>query len=103
MVDATVAHAPAVNPSGPGPSWTEPTEGNLTLTDRRLLVEIPAGFSEMQRKAPDLALRWRLTTRRIFQTYFAHGYRVVDFFLAREAGRGQYLLVRPVETTNSGL
>jgi predicted GNAT superfamily acetyltransferase len=35
---------------------------------------------------------WRLHTREIFQTYFERGYRVVDFFLSREAGRGHYLL-----------
>jgi predicted GNAT superfamily acetyltransferase len=39
-----------------------------------------------------LALEWRMATRAVFQTYFARGYRVVDFFLSRESGRGQYLL-----------
>jgi predicted GNAT superfamily acetyltransferase len=48
----------------------------------------------MQVRRPDLALAWRMTTRKIFQTYFARGFRAVDFFLAREAGRGQYLLAR---------
>jgi predicted GNAT superfamily acetyltransferase len=43
---------------------------------------------------PDLARQWRLGTREIFQTYFGRGYRAVDFFLAREHGRGQYLLAR---------
>jgi predicted GNAT superfamily acetyltransferase len=61
---------------------------------RRLLVEIPTGFSDMQLRRPELALAWRLTTRKIFQTYFAHGFRAVDFFLAGDAGRGQYLLAR---------
>ena len=90
--DAAIADAPVVNPSRQGEPWVEPTEGNLLLTDRRLLVEIPTGFSEMQRGAPELALAWRLATRRIFQTYLGRGYRVVDFFLARSARRGQYLL-----------
>jgi predicted GNAT superfamily acetyltransferase len=61
---------------------------------RRLLVEIPTGFTDMQRRQPDLALAWRMTTRQIFQTYLKRGYRVVDFLLAREAGRGQYLLAQ---------
>lgn len=94
MKDATVANAPVVNPSREGTSWVEPGDGDLTLNERRLLVEIPAGFGDMQRAAPDLALDWRLETRRIFQTYLGQGYRVVDFFLAREARRGQYLLAR---------
>ena len=59
-----------------------------------MLVEIPVGFSEMQKRQPDLAPDWRMSTREIFQHYFARGYRAVDFFLAREAGRGQYLLAR---------
>jgi predicted GNAT superfamily acetyltransferase len=33
-----------------------------------------------------------LATRRIFQHYFARGYRAVDFFLAADRSRGQYLL-----------
>ena len=94
MKDATVAQAPVVNPSREGTAWIEPAEGDLSLEARRLLVEIPAGFGEMQRAAPDLALEWRLQTRRIFQTYLGRGYKVVDFFLAREARRGQYLLAR---------
>jgi predicted GNAT superfamily acetyltransferase len=57
-----------------------------------VLVEIPTGFGDMQRRDPDLALAWRMTTRRIFQSYLSRGYRVVDFFLSREAGKGQYLL-----------
>ena len=94
MRDAGVASAPVVNPSQPGEKWIQPSEGNLSLRDRRLLVEIPVGFSDMQREAPDLALEWRLATRRIFQAYLARGYRVVDFFLARHGGRGQYLLAQ---------
>jgi predicted GNAT superfamily acetyltransferase len=59
-----------------------------------LLVEIPARFTEMQERRPDLALAWRLATRRVFQTYLARGFRVVDFFLASDRGRGHYLLAQ---------
>ena len=54
----------------------------------------PHGFFRDARRDPALAQDWRLSTRRIFQHYFARGYRAVDFFLAREAGRGQYLLAQ---------
>lgn len=91
MRDASVAAAPVVNPSKPGP-WLEPVEGELAFTSRRVLVEVPVGFSDMQSSEPALALQWRMTTRRIFQTYFSRGYRAVDFFLSREARRGHYLL-----------
>jgi predicted GNAT superfamily acetyltransferase len=94
MKDASVTAAPLLNPSREGHVWIEPVEGDLTRSDRRVLIEIPTGFSEMQRDEPGLALEWRLKTRRIFQEYLRRGYRVVDFYLAREARRGQYLMVK---------
>ena len=93
MRDASVASAPVVNPSKPG-TWLEPAEGELAYESRRVLVEIPVGYSDMQRAEPALALQWRMTTRRIFQHYFGRGYRAVDFFLSREARRGHYLLAQ---------
>ena len=93
--DSTVASAPLVNPSrSTGNGWLEPGAADLAVDARRLLVEIPAGFSEMQAAAPPLALAWRMATRRIFQAYLSRGFRVVDFFLSRESGRGHYLLAR---------
>ena len=96
MRDASIASAPVVNPSREAGRWLGPGESRLDVDDRRLLVEIPTGFTQMQASAPELALEWRMATRRIFQTYFARGYRAVDFFLAPEARRGQYLLARPL-------
>ena len=92
--DQSVGRAPIVNPSREGTPWLRPVGGDLGLTDSRLLVEIPVGFSEMQEQEPPLALERRLATRRLFQHYLGRGYRVVDFFLSRETGRGQYLLAR---------
>jgi predicted GNAT superfamily acetyltransferase len=92
--DSAVAAAVLLNPSRLGGSWLEPGPAALDVDAARLLVEIPTGFTDMQARQPDLALDWRLSTRRIFQTYFARGYRAVDFMLAREAGRGQYLLAQ---------
>lgn len=91
--DASIASAPVVNPSRPG-AWLEPGEGELAHESRRVLVEIPTGFSDMQAQVPDLALEWRMATRAIFQSYFRRGYRAVDFFLSREARRGHYLLAQ---------
>ena len=51
------------------------------------------GFTEMLSRAPDLALAWRMATREIFTTYFARGYRAVEFFLDRPARKGAYLLM----------
>jgi predicted GNAT superfamily acetyltransferase len=93
MRDSTVLSAVLLNPSTEVNGWLEPPSRPVEAEgQRRLLVEIPTGFTDMQHRNPDLALEWRMTTRSIFQTYFGRGYRVVDFFLAREARRGQYLL-----------
>ena len=89
--DASIMSAVLVNPAQQVGEWLEPGDIVADVVDgRRVLVEIPVGFAEMQRAQPDLALAWRMSTRRIFQTYLNRDYRVVDFLLAREAGRGQY-------------
>ena len=94
--DGSVAQAILVNPSrGEGGAALRPGRGDLSLDARRLLVEIPCGFAQMLEADVPLALEWRLATRRIFQHYFARGYRAVDFFLSRDAGRGHYLLAAP--------
>ncbi len=78
-----------------GDDWLAPGDVNLSLDAKRIGVEIPAGFTEMLRQAPELALEWRMTTRRIFTTYFARGYKVIEFFLDRPNRRGRYLLASP--------
>lgn len=93
--DSSVTTATVVNPAREASGRLRPVEGDLSVSDRRVLVEIPTGFGDMQQEDPALALEWRLTTRRIFQTYLGRGYRVVDFFLSRANSRGQYLVVRP--------
>ena len=97
MRDASVASAPLVNPSETAGSWLAPGQANLSLDARRLLVEIPVGYAEMQQENPQLARDWRTASRAIFQHYLSRRYRVVDFFLSPEAGRGHYLLALPNE------
>ena len=91
--DSSVAAAPVVNPSTAGSRWRIPGRSNFSLDARRLLVEIPVGFSAILTEDPPLALDWRMTTREAFSHYLTHGYRVVDFF--RGSAAGQYLLARP--------
>jgi len=68
----------------------------LGLGDPRLRVEIPADADAMRAADLGLARRWRLETRKIFQSYFARGYRVEDFIPPRAAsdGRCYYVLRR---------
>jgi predicted GNAT superfamily acetyltransferase len=87
------ADAPLVNPTAVDGQWRRPGTVDHTAAARRVWVEIPVGFTDMQRHAPDLALEWRLHTREIFERYFSRGYRAVDFEL--DQGRGRYLLNAP--------
>jgi predicted GNAT superfamily acetyltransferase len=89
-----VSEAPVVNRTRMDGQWREVTAINLALTDRRVWIEIPTGFTEMQQHAADRALRWRLDLRQMFESYFAKGYRAVDFVLQRENGFGRYLLAK---------
>lgn len=89
-----VADARPANKATVAGEWLECADVDLTLDVRRLTVEIPVAFTEMLSRNPDLALAWRLSTRDIFTTYFARGYRAVDFRLDRAARKGAYLLTR---------
>jgi predicted GNAT superfamily acetyltransferase len=86
--------AQRVNGLTPAGEWRICSDVQLNLDARKLMVEIPTGFTEMLSRAPDLALDWRMATRRIFTTYFGRGYKAVGFFLNRDAQAGAYLLQR---------
>jgi predicted GNAT superfamily acetyltransferase len=88
------ADAHVVNRTRPAASWLACESYDLDRNERRLWVEIPTGFTEMQAQDPQLALEWRMATRAIFTSYFSRGYRVVDFVLDKAARRGRYLLAQ---------
>jgi predicted GNAT superfamily acetyltransferase len=94
--DASVMAAPVVNTS----RNQDPAEPDVNSNDRRVLIEVPATFTEMLTADPPRAHRWRMTTRLAFQTYFARGYRAVDFLLSADRRRGHYLLERTAMAVN---
>jgi predicted GNAT superfamily acetyltransferase len=89
-----LADAAPINVTHAAQSWVANSDVFLARDDRRLVLEIPMGFTDMQREAPVLALEWRMQTREAFETYFSKGYRAVDFFLDRPRHRGRYLLAK---------
>jgi len=89
-----VAEAPIVNTTVMEGEWRKTKQIDLTITERRLWIEIPTGFTEMLQRSPERALAWRMDVRQMFDAYLAKGYRAVDFVLQREAGFGRYLLAR---------
>lgn len=90
-----VMDAPVVNQTRMDAGWREVAAIDLTRPDRRVWIEVPTGFTDMQQQAPERALKWRLDLRQMFETYFRKGYRAVDFVLQRDAGFGRYLLAKP--------
>lgn len=89
---AEVGQSPvALRPDGSEP-WPRPIDPALDLDARRVLVAIPARFTEMQQHAAETAMAWRLAAREVFTAYVLRGYRVVDF-LGGERG-GSYVLER---------
>lgn len=89
-----VSEAPIVNPTELDGPWRTAPSIDLSRDDRRVWIEIPTGFTEMQQQAPDRALQWRIDLRQMFEAYFGRGYRAVDFVLQREMGFGRYLLAK---------
>lgn len=89
-----VAAAPVVNRTIESDDWLSLASMDLSIDAPRVWLEIPAGFSDMQQRAPELALEWRMRTRAAFEAYLGRGHRVVDFALDRAAKRGRYLLSR---------
>ncbi len=87
-----LSDAAPINVTQPVQAWLANSEVFLARDERRLTLEIPMGFTDMQREAPALALEWRMQTRDVFEEYFRRGYRVVDFHLDRPRRRGRYLL-----------
>jgi len=90
-IDRGVPRANRIVPAG---EWTECGDIDLAIDANRLAVEIPMGFTEMLAGAPDLALAWRMDTRRIFTTYFGRRFCAEEFFLDRTGNRGTYVLSR---------
>jgi predicted GNAT superfamily acetyltransferase len=93
--DAGVGLAPHVLRTREAAAFRQPHgEPDLSRDEPRLRVEIPADFARMLVEAPDLTLAWREAARRVFHTYFARGYRVVDVDGERGAPRPSYLLAQ---------
>lgn len=71
-----------------------PSETSAVLGNHYLAIEVPGDINALQQKNPELALRWRETTRQAFTDSMAAGYLVEDFFRETQDGRslGVYIL-----------
>jgi len=60
----------------------KPVRIRLDLDDPEFLVRLPDNFGLLTRTNPELALVWRLETRKLFQTYFQNGYAISGFLIS---------------------
>jgi predicted GNAT superfamily acetyltransferase len=86
----TRVDAPVVN-SREGPGGIEPAELDLPAGGS-VRVEVPEDIQRVREASPDIARRWRATTRRAFLWYLDRGYGVQGFVRDRAARRCFYLL-----------
>jgi predicted GNAT superfamily acetyltransferase len=80
-----------------GTRLIDPLQGPFQLVSEEegeeamLLVEIPADYLTLKMVEPELALKWRMQTRSIFEALFRRGYLVTDLVhLAGEQARSYY-------------
>jgi chorismate synthase len=73
--------------------WPVSSEPRLELEAREVLLEIPPDWDVLCQAAPRVAEGWHATVRRALQSYFARGYRAVDFAPTEEGGRRRPLYV----------
>ena len=88
---AVALKAPVVNPdavTGEAPHAQSPT----LPTTPWVRVAVPPDIDQVKVAAPDDARLWQLATRRAFQWYLAHGYRVAGFQPAADVDHGCYLV-----------
>ena len=57
----------------------EPAKTRLDLQEEQVLIRIPDDFVSLAAGDAQLANRWRLHTRELFEHYFAHGYQITEF------------------------
>lgn len=76
-----------------------PEEPALDCHDAILALEIPSDFQRLKAADASLAARWRMTTRALFEHYFAASYTATECLFDQSQGirRNIYLLEKPVE------
>ncbi len=71
-----------------------PEEPFLDRQDPILALEIPSDFQRLKAADAELAMRWRMTTRTLFEHYFAAGYTATECVFDHSGGlrRNIYIL-----------
>jgi predicted GNAT superfamily acetyltransferase len=68
----------------------------LDLDGPLVRIDIPNTIGHLKATHPDVAMAWRLASRRAFLHYFSRGYRAIDFVGQRGDATGFYILEHQV-------
>lgn len=90
---AAAPASPRINEVKWQAGWPVTSEPRLDLAAPELLLEIPPDWNVLCQAAPRVAEGWQQAIRRAFQSYFARGYRAVDFLPTEDGGRRRPLYV----------
>ncbi|MGG1663441.1 GNAT family N-acetyltransferase [Brevibacillus sp. NRS-1366] len=83
-------HAPEILSYEIAGTIPQPTDISLSHEEPVLLLPVPAHFQEVKRADMEIARRWRESTRRLFENYFAQGYVVTN--ILRDQSVVRYVL-----------
>jgi predicted GNAT superfamily acetyltransferase len=100
LADFLAAEVPVLNTTQLNEDGlTAPHQDELHLVEdvdkppNMVLFEVPANFQSIKSANIDLAIEWRLYSRKVFQMLFEKGYIVTDFvFLKGKHARAYYVL-----------
>jgi len=94
LADAIAAGGEAVNETRLAGGVRMPEGSKLDSRAATVLIEIPGDVQAVKQADMDVAHRWRLHTRELFESYFGNGYTVTEFISEVAAGerRSFYLL-----------
>jgi predicted GNAT superfamily acetyltransferase len=79
----------------------EIVEFELGREDDTLSVEVLRNFAEVKSKSPDLALKWRMQTREIFENYLGKGYVVSEFLVEGNNSNSKAFYILKKRSLNS--
>jgi predicted GNAT superfamily acetyltransferase len=83
-----------------GDQHIEPPDSHLPLDGNLLLAEIPSNIDELRLSDPELAAKWTMHARELFEHAFAEGYIITDFvYLKGETVPRSYYVLSHGEST----
>ncbi|MEW6622204.1 MAG: GNAT family N-acetyltransferase [Bacillota bacterium] len=85
-----------VLPSHEGPKPFLKKPGSEGEEFSKIAAEIPAGFQQLKKTSPKLALDWRLAVREVILHYLDRGYIVHNLYML-DKNKAAYVLVKEVE------